>query len=282
MLRMAGCTPRSGKLPAQRWALQLPPPGGDSSVPPKLGGVGGCQSWLLSWDEQRFSLDLLAWEETCRCCHFCSSTARRVLRSGGTPKCFAVPLSVPHDTLGTTSLGETGSCSPLVWHHTLQMSLSTPPPTSPGCSCAKKQSNQPKKSTEGPQRCPQPPPPTGPKVSAEHLFPRSVLAHPTPPHPGARRSQKTSSPSPSRPQNTPQQGEAPLSQGVARTHFEFPSVLFPRCQVHPQHPPAPFHLPGGPVPRGGARRGPSWAVGGPSWAVGGAQKPALSELLRLL
>lgn len=61
--RVAGCTPRSGNPPAQPQALQLPPPGGDSSVPPKLGGVGGCQGRLLSWDEQRFSLDLLTWEE---------------------------------------------------------------------------------------------------------------------------------------------------------------------------------------------------------------------------
>lgn len=53
--RMAGCTPRGGKPPAQPWALQLPPPGGDGSVRPRLGAVGGCQGRLLSWDEQRFS-----------------------------------------------------------------------------------------------------------------------------------------------------------------------------------------------------------------------------------
>lgn len=222
---MAGCTPGRGKAPAQPQALQLPPPGGHSSVPPKLGGVGSPPEL----GRAAFFPGSPHLGRDCRCCRLCSSMARCVLRSGATPKCFAVPLS-PMTPWGQLRWGKQRLAHLRLASH--PPAEPAPPPTSPGCFCAKKQSKQTKKSTGRARGCPQPPPPTGPKVSAEHLFPRSVLARPTPPHPGTRRNKKISSPSPSRPQNTPGRGEPPpprASQGPIGA----PVRAFPRCHVHP-------------------------------------------------
>lgn len=97
--------------------------------------------------------------------------------------------------------------------HTLRLNL-TPPPTFPGCSCAKKQSNQTKKAQGGPRGCPQPPPPTDPKVSAEQFVPSlSVLAHPAPPHPGTRRNKNFILPFPIPTPKTPRSGGEPPPPG---------------------------------------------------------------------
>lgn len=158
--------------------------------------------------------------------------------------------------------------------HTLRLNL-TPPPTFPGCSCAKKQSNQTKKAQGGPRGCPQPPPPTDPKVSAEQFVPSlSVLAHPAPPHPGTRRNKNFILPFPIPTPKTPRSGGEPPPPRLWQGPIGVAVRAFPPTPV-----PGPSSASPGsfPPPR---RCRPS--EGAELGCRGGAQKPALSELLRLL
>lgn len=105
--------PQEWKLPAQPWALQLPPPGSDSSVSPQTGWGGWVPGPAPELGRAAFfpgSPHLGRDLQVLPPLFIHGSACAQVW---GHPKMFC-SVPVPHDTLGTTSLGETGSCSPLV------------------------------------------------------------------------------------------------------------------------------------------------------------------------
>lgn len=184
----------------------------------------------------------------------------------------------PWDTMGTPWPAESWG-SPLPASPWAAEVPSTPPPP-PKDTLVLKASNQPKTVHGG--------------VCVSPSAPRAVCSLALcSPHPSAHCNKKrfNSPPTPSRPP------EHPIEEWEGGDHpqgpIELSSPILPRRQVHPQHPPALFHLPGGAGPHRGAT-GPcpgteggseagalgaaaavvAGAAAGAAGAAGGAASPA--------